>query len=327
MQTLILGATGFIGGHIALAALDSGWAVRGLRRNPESTGHLGDAKVEWVNGDLHDPASLRDAMRNINIVFHAAAYYPEEGNPRKVPRQISFAKREIQHVLTAAKDAGVQRFIYTSTLSTIGYPPSGEKRLADERDVYQSGSLPKSGYYEAKIVMENAVLDAVRDGLDAVVLNPTAVFGPGDVHLTMGQLLIMVARGQAIAWLPGEINIVDVRDVAIAHIAAAKTGRSGERYILGGHNYTVKEALAEAAQTYGVKPARFEIPLWAIKTLVLLGDLIPALPLPSNHLRALTLWQGYNIDKARNELGLSPRPFNNTAQDALEWFREEGHLQ
>ncbi len=326
MQTLVLGATGFIGGHIARAALDAGWAVRGLRRSPNSTGHLGDAPVEWVNGDLHDPASLKEAMRGIDIVFHAAAYYPEGGNPRKVPKQVAFAEREIQHVLTAAKEASIRRFIYTSTLSTIGQPPPNENGLADERDVYQPGALPESGYYEAKIVMENAVLEAVRHGLDAVVLNPTAVFGPDDIHLTMGRLLIMVARGQARAWLPGEINVVDVRDIAQAHIIATEKGRRGERYILGGHNYTVKEALTEAARAAGVKPPRFEIPLGLIKASIFLSDIIPAFPLPSNHLRALPLWQGYHIDKAQKELGLSPRPFRETVQDALDWFSEEGLL-
>ncbi len=323
MRTLILGATGFIGGHIALAALEAGWNVRGLRRNPQSTGHLGEALVEWVNGDLNEQTSLKEALRGIEIVFHAAAYYPQEGNPRKVPQQVEYAKREIQSVLAAAKEAGVRRLIYTSTLSTIGHPRPEENRLADERDVYQPGTLPDSGYYEAKIAMENAVIAADKNGLDVIVLNPTAVFGPGDVHLTMGQLLIMVARGQALAWLPGEINVVDVRDVAQAHIAAVDSGLSGERYILGGHNFTVKEALEETARIAGANPPRFEIPMRLIKALVFLSDIIPALPLPSNHLRALPLWQGYNIHKAKADLRLSPRPFSETVQDALEWFRKE----
>ena len=135
----------------------------------------------------------------------------------------------------------------------------------------------------------------------------------------------MAARGQAIAWLPGDINVVDVRDVAQAHIAAVEKGGLGERYIIGGHNYTVKDALTEVAQIVGVKPPRFEVPMSMIKAIVLLSDIIPALPLPSNHLRALPLWQGYNTDKATQELGLSTRPFADTVQDALDWFREEGY--
>jgi len=326
MKILVLGATGFIGGHIAQAALDAGWNVRGLRRNPTSAGHLGNAPVEWVKGDLHDPASLQDAMHGIDTVFHAAAYYPEDGNPRKVPAQVAHAEQEIRFVLAAAKAAGIQRFIYTSTLSTIGHPRPEENRLADERDIYKPGTLSKSGYYEAKIVMENAVTEASKEGLDTVVLNPTAVFGPGDVHLTMGQLLIMVARGQALAWLPGEINVVDVRDVAAAHINAVELGAIGGRYIIGGHNYTVRESLIEVARVSGVRSPLFEIPMGLIKAVVLVGDIIPSLPLPSNHLRALPLWQGYNTDKAQKELRFSSRPYSETVQDSLDWFRGEGYL-
>lgn len=326
MRTLILGATGFIGGHIAQAALEAGWNVRAMRRNPESTGHLDEAPVEWVNGDINDQTSLQEALRGIEIVFHAAAYYPQEGHPKKVPQQVDYAKREIQSVLAATREAGIRRLIYTSTLSTIGHPQPEENRLADERDIYQPGTLPNSGYYEAKIAMENAVTEAGKSGLDVVVLNPTAVFGPGDVHLTMGQLLILVARGQALAWLPGEINVVDVRDVAQAHIAAVDTGLSGERYILGGHNYSVREALTETARIAGAKPPWFEVPMGLIKALVILSEIFPALPLPSNHLRALPLWQGYNIHKAQEALKFSPRPFRETVQDALEWFKQQGHL-
>jgi len=325
MKTLVLGATGFIGGQIAKAALSAGWPVRGLRRTPESRGVLGESTVEWVLGNLADPASLEVAMQDIDIVFHAAAFYPKDGNPRKVPQQIDYANQEIHNVLTAAKNSGVKRLIYTSTLSTIALPPPGENRLADERDIYQPGTLPKSGYYESKIVMETAVLEAA-DTLDTVVLNPTAVFGPGDVHLTMGQLLIMVARGQALVWLPGDINAIDVRDVAQAHISAVEKGHRGQRYILGGHNFSVKEALTQAAQVAGVNPPRFEIPMPLIHGLVTLSEIFPTLPLPSNHLRALPHWQGYNTAKAKNELDISPRPFSETVRDALEWFQAEGYL-
>jgi dihydroflavonol-4-reductase len=324
MKTLVLGATGFIGGQIAKAALSAGWPVRGLRRNPESRGIFRESTVEWVTGNLADPASLETAMQDIEIVFHAAAFYPTDGNPRKVPQQIDFARREIDNVLHAAQNSGVKRLIYTSTLSTIALPPAGTERLADERDIYQPGSLPKSGYYESKIVMEKAVIEAA-DSLDTVVLCPTAVFGPGDVHLTMGQLLIMVARGQALGWLPGDINAIDVRDVAQAHITAVSKGRRGERYILGGHNFSVKDALTKVAEVAQVKPPRFEIPMALIKGLVLLSEIFPALPLPSNHLRALPLWQGYNTTKAQTELDLSPRPFSETIQDSLSWFKSEGY--
>jgi dihydroflavonol-4-reductase len=142
----------------------------------------------------------------------------------------------------------------------------------------------------------------------------------------MGQLLIAVARGFMIAWLPGEINVVDGRDVGKAHIAAVDQGRSGERYIIGGHNYSIRQALTEAARVAGVRPPRFEIPLWVLDGLVALGDIFPFIPLPSNHLRAVKLWQGYNTRKAQRELGLSPRSFDETVRDALAWFQEKEML-
>jgi len=326
MRALVLGATGFIGGQIARAALEAGWEVRGLRRRANQTGHLGDLPVSWVRGDLKDYASLRLAMDRIDVVFHAAAFYPTERNPQKVQKQVEFAEREIQNVLAAVLAAKVNRFVYTSSLTTIGHPPPEADRLADERDVYVPGTLPKSAYYEAKIAMEQIVLDAVAQKIPAVVLNPTAVFGPGDVKVGVGGILVAVARGQVLGWFPGEINVVDVRDVAKAHIVAAEKGEIGERYILGGYNYRVRDALTIAANVAGVKEPRFEIPLWAIKGVVGLGDIFPFLPIPANHLRTIEHWQGYNCKKAQQALELSPRSFRDTIWDALEWFRRAGIL-
>ena len=106
----------------------------------------------------------------------------------------------------------------------------------------------------------------------------------------------------------------------------AGKGEIGERYILGGHNYTVKDALTIAANVAGVKEPRFEIPIWALKGIVRLGDFFPFLPVPANHLRTVAYWQGYNCDKAKKMLELSPRPFRETVGDALAWFRKTGHL-
>ncbi|MBT3390514.1 MAG: NAD-dependent epimerase/dehydratase family protein [Chloroflexi bacterium] len=324
MKILVLGATGFIGGQIARAALDAGWEVSALRRNPNSNGDLDGAPVAWVAGNLADSASLRAAMQGMDIVFHAAAYYPSGTHPRQVPAAVTHARQEIETVLNAVRATQAPRLIFTSTLSTIGQPPPEEKRLADERDIYQPGSMPKNAYYECKIAMENAVLTA--EDIDSIVLCPTAVFGPGDVHLTMGKLLIGVARGRIPAWLPGIINAIDVRDVATAHITAAQHGKRGERYILGGYNFTVEEALRQAAHAANMPEPRFEIPLWVTRALVALDDALPFVSISGNHLRALPHWQGYNTAKAQTELDLVPRPFDETVRDALHWFKQKGYL-
>jgi dihydroflavonol-4-reductase len=323
-SVLVLGATGFIGGHIVLAALKQGWAVRGLRRRPGATGHVGPVPITWFDGDLDRPESLTQAFEGAEVVFHAAGYYPTSG--RNVSAQVVYAVEQTRRVLDEARQAGVSRLVYTSSLTTIGRPPASEARLADERDHYIPGSLPRSAYYECKCAMESEVLRVAAEGFPAVVVNPTAVFGPGDLHMALGKLLLVVARGWAVAWLPAQINIVDVRDVAEAQIEAAKVGHVGERYILGGHNDTVRNLLVLAAEAAGVRRPRFEIPLRWVDMAVWLGDRFPALDRVGNHLRAVRHWQGYDCSKAKRELGLSPRPPEVTLNEALTWYQAHGYL-
>ena len=320
---LVLGATGFIGGHIAQRALAEGYHVRGYRRNPESTGHLGNAPIEWFNGDLSDLEALIKAMRGVDVVFHAAAFYPCRSKPGEVAEQVAYSVGEIEKVIQAVRLAKVRRFVYTSSLTTIGHAPRDEERLADESDFYIPGTLAKSAYYESKIAMEACVLEAARDGFPALVVNPTAVFGPGDVHLTLGKILIAIKRGYVIVWVPATTNVIDVRDVAIGHLAAARKGRIGERYILGGFNNSVKKIIELVASIFKVPGPRFGISIRFITLIVKIVDLFPCLS-TGNHMRAIPLWQGYNTQKAELELGISPRAFEKTVEDAIAWFKDNG---
>ncbi len=326
INVLVLGAAGFIGGHIAKKARDVGWKVYGFRRNSSAAGHLQNQDITWMEGDLDDFSSLKAAMSGMDYVFHAAGYYPTDYDPRKISQQISFAAEQMKNVVRATREAGVKRLIYTSTLSTIGLPPENETRLADEGDFYKSGSLPDNGYYESKSVMENIALEAARVGYDIVVLNPTPVFGPGDVHHSTGEILLMIAKGKAKAIPPGTINIIDVRDAAAAHINAARIGKSGERYILGGANYSISEAAAIIADIAGTQPPRFTIPSWVLGFYIQLSDFLPFIPFAPYHLRAYRHWQGYNTAKAERELNLQSRFLEETVRDSLRWFSHRGIL-
>ena len=181
----------------------------------------------------------------------------------------------------------------------------------------------KSAYYESKIAMEACVLEAAREGFPAVVVNPTAVFGPGDVHLTLGKILIAIKRGYVIAWVPATTNVVDVRDVAIGHLGAAKKGRIGERYILGGFNTSVKTIIDIVASIFKVSRPRFSISIKFIMLIVKMVDLIPFLS-TGNHMRAIPYLQSLNTQKAEKELGMIHRPFEETVEDAMTWFQENG---
>ena len=326
MRALVLGATGMIGGNIARTLAAADISVRGLKRPDSPTWHLEGVPIEWVVGDLNDRSSLVTAMEGCQVLFHAAAYYPQHSND--LPADLRTAIAGLRNVLAAATETRVKKMIYTSSLSTVG-PPGEPERLADERDWYLPGSV-HSAYFEVKYAMEMEVFHAVTTGLPVVVVIPTVVLGPGDVKPTTGALLVTVAKGWVPVWVPATINIVDVRDVAAAQMAAIERGRVGERYILGGHNVSVRQALTLAATLASVRPPRRSVSLKWMDALVKLGEAIGRLPLipplPLEHAKTIAQWQSLNTEKAQKELGLRPRPLEATIRDSLAWFRAHGYI-
>jgi dihydroflavonol-4-reductase len=314
---LVLGATGFIGGHIAREAAARGWQVRALRRDPQAVGAIGDVNVEWVKGDLADRSVLTAAMRGCDVVFHSAGAYPH--GTRQIDRDVQSALAQLRNVIAAARDTQPDRLIYTSSFTTIGLP--GEPhRLADERDLYRPG-LAGDAYYEAKWAME---VEALNSGLPIVILNPAAVFGPGDVHLAVSEIVIMAAKGRVPFYFDAIFGAIDVRDVAAAHLNAVARGRVGERYILSNHNMTLKDGLALIAQAAGRKPPSIHIGPRALNAIIAIGQYLPGGMI--GHLRTMQFWQPLNNGKAVTELGLPSRPLADTLRDALAWFKTNDYL-
>ena len=321
MRVLVIGATGFIGGAIARAAVEHGWQVRGTRRDEHRQGAIADLAVQgafsWCYADLNNPDSLVEAMSGCQVVFHAAGYYPHSS--RNAAAQIALARAQMENVLLAFRRAKPDLLIYTSSLSTIGRP-SEPGRLADERDVYQLNRLPIC-YFNVKIVMEEWVLSS---GLPVVVLCPTAVFGPGDVKPTSGKIFLMAAKGWAFFYPDGVQDVVDVRDVAASHVRAVERGQVGQRYILGGETMSYREMLTIIARVAGRRPPWLRLSpsivallgRWAAWLGIMGGDILQAVP----------YWQPLNTSRARRELGHISRPFTVTAEDTFSWFRQHGYL-
>ena len=324
-HVLVLGATGFIGGQVARACLARGWRVRALRRQAGATGDLAGLPVEWIDGDLADPQAMGLALKGMQFVFHAAGYYPVGG--ASVAEHIRRGRRMMQSVLQAWQLAGAPRMVYTSSLSTIGWPPGGQPRPADERDHYVPGTLPRSAYYEVKAAMERQALETASAQAPLIVVNPTAVFGPGDVHRTTARLLILAARGWARLSVSAPLNVIDVRDVASAHLAAAEVGAVGERYILGGWNLSVHEFLKRAAEAAGAPGPRWEVPVeWIDRPAGLISHL-PGLASAAGHLEAIRFWPTFDSGKAARVLGLRARPLEETLRDAYAWLEARGQLR
>lgn len=315
MKVCVLGATGFIGGHIARASMDAGWTVRAVRRTVNNSGAISDVPVEWVTANLADVDSLRRAMAGCDVVFHAAAAYPQDFH--HIEREVALARSEMDNVLQAARTAHVSRLLYTSSVTTIGLPPAG--RIADERDVYRSGMV-HSAYFEAKFAMERLALRESRNP-DTIILLPTAVFGPGDIKPTTGVVIREAARGRIRAYFDATINAVDVRDVAKAHVAAVERGQRAERYILGGTNLSVQRLLEEVCSLASVPPPQLKISRTMLAWFVKIADHLPLVRLPENF-RTFQFWQPVSSQKAQTELGLAPTDLSITLRDTIEWFRQ-----
>jgi len=314
---LVLGATGFIGGQIVRSATARGWQVRALRRDPNAVGAIGDLKPDWFTGTLDDKASLIAAMRGCDVVFHSAAAYPHAA--KKIDQHVQAALTQMRTVLSAACETKIDRLIYTSSFTTIG-PASDPNRLADERDCYQPGS---SGdvYYEAKWAME---VEALKSEVPVVALCPSAVFGPGDVHLSVSEIVVETAKGRMPVYFDATFGAIDVRDVADAHVAAVERGQIGERYLLSAHNITLLDGLTLVARAANVRPPRIKIGSRLLKAIIAVGQYLPGGMI--GHLRTMRFWQPLSNAKAVNELSLSTRPMEDTIRDALAWFKTNGYL-
>ena len=230
---LVLGSTGCIGNNIVRACLAAGWQVRAFHRPSSKTWMLDGLDVERARGDLADLRLLdrRHARLRRGLSRRCLLPAPLAGHGRLAAR--GGGRHEKRARRRTPTDVG--RLVYTSTLTTIGPPPSPD-RLADERDFYLPGST-RSAYFESKWAMEAEAWRAVAEGLPVVIVNPTAVFGPWDVETDHRR--DPAERRQGTAFPSGSTwrqTSVDARDVGRGHVLAAERGRVGQRYILGGEN-------------------------------------------------------------------------------------------
>src|ERR1700679_3562572 len=247
MTTLVTGATGFVGSHVARQLVAAGEAVRVLVRASSNLAVLDGLQVEPVEGDLRDGASLERAMQGVRRVYHVAADY-RLWTPK--PAEIYESNVEgTRRLLAAAHRAGVERIVYTSTVATIAVPRQGA--LPNEET--QAALAEMIGHYKrSKFLAEQVAVDAARAGVPVVIVNPTAPVGPGDWKPTpTGRIILDFLQGKMPAYVDTGLNITAVEDVAAGHLLAAEKGRIGERYILGARNMTLKQILDGLAAITG----------------------------------------------------------------------------
>lgn len=333
MRILVTGASGFIGSCLCRALTQQGHTVIALHRPTSLLAGLEGLPVERFPGDILDPASLAEAMRGAEVVFHTAAPMRPASDPMAA---IEVHRRGTRNVLEAARRAGVRRVVHTSSVAALGVPdavpsahPDGSP-LIDERHAWNY--IPERWPYAyGKHASEQEVRRAVTAGLEAVIVNPSAVFGAGDWYRTQRSLVAFAARGALIPILPGGVNAVHIDDVIAGHLAALERGRSGERYILGGENLTLDGMLRITAEVVGRRPPALRVPLAVVPPLrAALEPFRRRLRLP---IEPSLLWLAgyyffYDTTKARRELGLpAPKPYRIAAQETFAWLESVGALR
>ncbi|MSQ06236.1 MAG: NAD-dependent epimerase/dehydratase family protein [Dehalococcoidia bacterium] len=330
MRVLVTGATGFIGGNLARALVDRGYEVRALVRPGSRTLTIdgtGDGTgVQPVAGDILDRESVRRALQGCQGVFHcAAAYTFWSRDPAQVYRTNVEGTRV---VLEAALQAGVDKAVYTSTVSTIGLPREG---LGTE-DTPVSPDKLAGHYKKSKHLAELVALGLAQRGLPLVVVNPTAPVGPCDVRPTpTGKVVLDFMLGRIPAYVNTGMNLVDVADVATGHILALERGQAGQRYLLGHRNVTLKEVFQMLQAVCGRRAPRFRAPFWMAMAAgyadsVAEGWLLRREPrIPLEGLRVAMHPMYVSCQKAVDNLGLPQSPVEPALERAVRWFKDNGY--
>ena len=316
-RTLVTGASGFVGSAVARALVARGDTVRAAVRASSSRAALEGLDVEFSVAQLGDRAALRRALRGVDRVFHVAGTTYLRASPAELTRVNVEGTRV---VMEEALRAGVERVVHTSSIGAVG--PARPGGAVDERTPFPPDlDVP---YAVSKHAAESEALRAAARGLDVVIVCPSQVFGRGDLGPTSTGVVRRFLLRRIPAYVPGAISVVDVDDVAAGHLLADEHGTTGERYILGGRNYTWERLFAELARLSGIDGPALEVP---VPVALALAEAATHGPLPSfaspAEVRAAGLWWTCKSTRAKRELGWTTRPHEDTVEATVRWWQEQ----
>ena len=329
MTTLVTGATGFVGAAVLRCLAEAGHNVRALVRPTSDRLNISGVDCQIVTGDLTEPDSLKRAVRNCEAVFHVAADYRIWVPDREKMNRVN-VQGTIDLILAAAA-AGVSRIVYTSSVATLRLRDDGLP--ADEESQAELSDMI-GAYKQSKFLAEREVKRLVADaGIPVIIVQPTAPFGPGDVKPTpTGRFVVEAGAGRMPAYVNTGLNVVHVDDVADGHLLAYEKGAIGESYILGGENRTLQWILETVAELTGQRPPRIRLPHWFLTPIAYVWEGVtrirgsgePMMTVDSVRMSRKLMY--FSTEKARRELGYSPRPAVEALRDEIEWFYKHGYL-
>jgi dihydroflavonol-4-reductase len=328
MLAFLTGATGFLGSHVARVLAEQGADLRLLVRPTSNLKNLRGLKAETATGDLRDAASLQKAMSGCEVVFHVAADYRLwVKDPNEMYRSNVDGTRAI---LEAARKNNVRRVVYTSSVATIGF--TGNGRPADEDSPVALANM--IGHYKrSKFMAEQLALEAGRSGVRVITVNPTTPVGEQDIKPTpTGRIVVDFLKKKFPAYVDTGLNLVDVRECARGHVAAMEKGKSGERYILGGENLTLKQILDKLGAISGLPSPSVKLPYFVAYVAGAVDQTVaslvthrePRATIETVRMGKKKMWA--TSDKAERELGWKIVPPDNALRRAVEWFRANGYV-
>jgi dihydroflavonol-4-reductase len=317
-KTLLTGATGFIGSHVARELARRGDDLRLTVRERSRTETLADIEHESVKCDLLDRRAVRRAVTGVDRVFHCAGLVSLR--PPDAQRVFEVNALATRLLLEECLRAEVERVVFTSSVAAIGPAPPGG--TADESQVFTAGHLGIP-YVNSKHEAETEALRLAAQGLPVVCVNPTFVYGRGDVHGGSTSVVRRFMLGRIPVYTDGAVNVVDVQDVARGHLLADEKGEPGERYILGNRNYTWDRLFADLARVSGVEPPPLKLPApVAIRMAEVLEHGPGRPPVSAVEVKSASQWWTYKNTKAKRELGWTTSPHEDTIEATVQWYRE-----
>ncbi len=325
---LVTGGGGFIGSHLVAQLAKSGETVRVMEEPGAAVGHLSLPTVELVRGDIRHPEAVRDAVRGCRQVYHLAA------NPNlwtRVPSDFDAVNYQgTCNVLNEALHAGVERVLYTSTESIL----AGVQTKGQSIETFRlNGEKMIGPYCRSKLKGEQEAFRLADRGAPVIVVCPTLPIGPGDHHLTPpSRMTLAFCQGKLPAYLDCEFNMIDVRDIASGMRAAMERGQPGVRYLLGGTNLLLIEWLSIVGRLIGRATPRWQVPYAAALCVAHVSEWLAnrftgQIPLATVTGVKLTRYSmHFETQKTREDLGLCLRPIEESARDAVAWFRQKNWL-
>jgi dihydroflavonol-4-reductase len=327
MLAFVTGATGFVGSHVARVLAQQGAELRLLVRTNSKKENIEDLDAELITGDLREPKSLDKAIAGCEAVFHVAADYRLwVRDPDEMYRANIEGTRAILH---AARKNNVRRVVYTSSVATMGFTSNGQP--ADENSPVSLANMI-GPYKRSKFMAEQVAFEAAGSGQDIVIVNPTTPVGERDIKPTpTGRIVIDFLKRKFPAYVDTGLNLVDVKQCALGHIAALEQGRSGERYILGGENLTLKEILDKLAAITGLPSPKVKVPYVLALATGVVDEIFtgrirgrePRATVDAVRMGRKKMFA--SSAKAERELGWKLVPIQDALRRAVEWFRANGY--